>query len=216
MPRSKTIPSGRTPSPRRPSRAATKSARRKRPREGISGASSLQRSSAAGSRSAAISSPSGPIRSAISRAWPPPPKVQSTKVSPGRGSRMSISSVARTGSCSVGTYVRFALRAADPTIRCVAVPISASSLVIGEVLGDVRDLRVHLLLVGGPALGVPDLEPVVRADDHAGALPQASMLDQLLRQADASGRVQGIVEGAAVEVAAHHPAAPAEGVCLPE
>ena len=34
MPRSKTIPSGRTPSPRRPSRAATKSARRKRARDG--------------------------------------------------------------------------------------------------------------------------------------------------------------------------------------
>src|SRR3954454_22371077 len=226
MPRSKTIPSGRTPSPRSPSRAATKSARRKREREGACAANSLQRSSEAGSRSTAISSPSAPIRSEIRRAWPPPPKVQSTKVSPGLGSRTSISSVASTGSCSWGTYIRFADRARcpaavfvaaeirGPTIRCVAVmPISAS-FALGEVLRDVRDLCIHFLLVGDPALGAPDLEPVVGPHDHAWALPQAGVLDQLLGQADASGGVEGLVEGTAVEVAAQHAAALAEGVGL--
>src|SRR4051794_40411495 len=183
MPRSKTIPSGRTPSPRSPSRAATKSARRKRDRDGATPANSLQRSSEAGSRSTAISSPSVPMRSEIRREWPPPPKVQSTKVSPGFGSRTSISSVARTGSCSWGTYVRFADSASVPTTRCVAVAISASSLFLGEVLRDVRNLCIHLLLVGSPALHAPDLEPVIGADDHAGALAEAGVLDQLLRQA---------------------------------
>ena len=53
------MPSGRMPSPRSPSSAATKSARRKRERDGACAANSLQRSSEAGSRSTAISSPSG-------------------------------------------------------------------------------------------------------------------------------------------------------------
>src|SRR5690349_15177057 len=227
MPKSKTIPSGRTPSPRSPSRAATKSARRKRAAAGASAANSRQRASDAGSRSTAISSPPGPSRSAIRRACPPPPKVQSTKVSPGCGSRRSTSSSARTGSWSLGTYLRFAGDSAavfvaagylDPTIRCVAVPepISASSLVLGEVLRHIRDLLRHFLLVGVPALGAPDLEPVVRADDDAGSLPQAGVLDQLLGQADSPRRVQGVVEGAAVEVAPHHPALPAERIGLAE
>ncbi len=63
--------------PRRSRRAESASAREPRRRRRV------QRSSAAGSRSTAISSPSAPMRSAIRRAWPPPPKVQSTKVSPG-------------------------------------------------------------------------------------------------------------------------------------
>src|SRR4051794_8423423 len=209
MPRSKTIPSGRTPSPRSPSRAATKSARRKRDRDGATPANSLQRSSEAGSRSTAISSPSAPMRSEIRREWPPPPKVQSTKVSPGLGSRTSISSVASTGSCSWGTYERFAERASLPTTGCVAVAISAS-LALREALCDVGDLSVHFLLVGGPALDAPDLEPVVGADDHARAIAQTGVLDQLLRQADAARGVQGVVEGAAVEVTAQHAAALAE------
>ena len=41
----------------------------------------------------------GPRRSAISRAWPPPPNVQSIAVCPGRGSSRSISSPASTGMC---------------------------------------------------------------------------------------------------------------------
>src|SRR3954452_10770820 len=128
-------------------------------------------------------------------------------VSPGFGSMTSISSVARTGSCSAGTYERFADSASDPTTRCVAVAISASSLFLGELLRHVGNLCIHVLLVGGPALGVPDLEPVVRADDHAGTLAQAGVLAQLLGEADAARGVQGVVEGAAVEVAAQHPAA---------
>src|SRR3954447_14080578 len=221
------MPSGRTPSPRSPSRATTKSALRNRERDGACAANSLQRSSEAGSRSTAISSPSAPIRSESRRAWPPPPKVQSTKTSPGCGSRTSISSVASTGSCSWGTYVRFADRTRfpaagcgagelrGPTTLCVAVDISAS-FALGEVLGDVGDLCVHFGLVGGPAPGAPDLEPVVGTDDHAGALAQAGVLDQLLRQADAAGGVQGLVEGAPVKVAPQHAAALAERVGLPQ
>src|SRR4029077_14193582 len=110
----------------------------------------------------------------------------------------------------------FADSASDPTTRCVAVAISASSLVLGEVLRDIGNLCIHVLLVGGPALGVPDLEPVVGADDHARALPQARVLDQLLRQAEAAGGVKRVVEGAAVEVAAQHAAALAERVGLAE
>jgi hypothetical protein len=44
-----------------------------------------------------ISVPLEPIRSAIRRAWPPPPTVQSTASEPGCGSSSSISSPARTG-----------------------------------------------------------------------------------------------------------------------
>src|SRR5215207_7263295 len=83
-----------------------------------------------------------------------------------------------------------------------------------EVLGDVRDFGVHLLLIGGPALGAPDLEPIVGADDHAGSLTEAGVLDQLLRQPDAPGGVERVVEGAAVEVATHHSALAAQRIGL--
>ena len=73
--------------------------RRKRVSQATSAASSSKRSSAAGSRSTQTSVPPAPIRSAISRAWPPAPKVQSTTVSPGPGAVRSISSPARTGTC---------------------------------------------------------------------------------------------------------------------
>src|SRR4051794_6686242 len=42
------------------------------------------------------------------------------------------------------------------------------------------------------------------------------MLDQLLRQADATRGVQGVVEGAPVEVASHHAALPSERIGLAE
>src|SRR3954463_6056642 len=76
----------------------------------------------------------------------------------------------------------------------------SASFALGEVLGDIGDLSVHFLLVGVPALGAPDLEPVVGPDDHAGALPQAGVLDQLLGQADAARGVERVVEGASVGV----------------
>ena len=94
--------SGRMPSPRRARRPAAKSAPMKRVRQGASAANSAKRASAAGSRSIAISVPSGPSRSATRRAWPPPPKVQSTAVCPGSGASSEISSGARTGTCSLG------------------------------------------------------------------------------------------------------------------
>jgi hypothetical protein len=69
----------------------------KRVAQATSAASSAKRSSAIGSRSIPISVPLGPTRSAISRACPPPPIVQSTATAPGCGSSSSISSPARTG-----------------------------------------------------------------------------------------------------------------------
>ncbi len=74
-----------------PSRASSASASSKRSEinrvsHGASAANSSKRSAAAGSRSMEISVPSAPIRSASRRAWPPPPKVQSTTTRPAAGS----------------------------------------------------------------------------------------------------------------------------------
>ena len=99
MPRSRYARSACKPSSLSCASALTKSARMNRVRHGSSAAISLKRSSATGSRSIPISVPVGPRRSAISLAWPPPPKVQSTAVSPGCGSSRSINSPARTGMC---------------------------------------------------------------------------------------------------------------------
>src|ERR671910_452163 len=114
IPKSNTMPSGRTSSPRSPSSAGAKSERRNRVRQGAAAENSRQRRSASGSRSTAISSPSAPNRSAIARACPPAPKVQSRKVSPGCGSSTSRSSAASTGSWWGGTYSSFAAAVAVP------------------------------------------------------------------------------------------------------
>src|SRR5262245_14226710 len=199
MPRSKRIPSGRTPSLRSPSSAAAKSARRKRVREGADSEKATQRCFELGSRSTAISSPSAPRRSAIARACPPAPKVQSRKVSPGRGSSSSTTSWARTGSWSAGTYESFA---ASGKIRFVATAISAS---FRQGLGDVADLGVHALVLLRPPLGRPDLEPLVRTDHHRRALGESGVLDQLAGEVDAAGRVELLVEGVRGEIEAHVP-----------
>ena len=80
----------------------------------------------------------------------------------------------------------------------------------GQALGDLGRGRVELLLLLGPGLGVPDLEVLAGADHDAGA-GEAGVLDQRLGQADAPGRVELVVEGAAVEAAAQAAGVFAEG-----
>src|SRR3954454_1246532 len=116
--------------------------RRKRVSQATSAASSSKRASAAGSRSMQTSVPVEPIRSATRRAWPPPPKVQSTAVSPRAGAVMSISSPARTGTWT-----------------------GLMSRRIAKALRHLPDLRVERLLLGTPALGAPDLEVVPHPHD---------------------------------------------------
>src|SRR5919198_6095869 len=87
--------------------------------------------------------PPGPRRSATRRACPPAPKVQSTAVSPGAGAVRSISSPARTGTCT-----------------------RLMSRRIAKALGHLLDLRVESRLHVAPALLRPDLEVVPHADDH--------------------------------------------------
>src|ERR1700683_1780311 len=69
----------------------------KRTEQAVSAASAAKRSCASGSRSIAMSVPSGPSRCATRRACPPSPKVQSIAVWPGWGSSSSSSSRASTG-----------------------------------------------------------------------------------------------------------------------
>src|SRR5688572_29583921 len=178
-----------------------------------SSASSSNRCSAAGSRSMQTSVPPGPSRSAASRACPPPPKVQSTAVSPGRGSRSAISSEARTGTCSVGMYVSVAIRGPAPRTSARAPRRGAA---VGELLRDLGGGRVDLGVVVGPAAGVPDLEVVRDADHHARALRELGVLDQMLGDPDTASRVEGLVVGAAVEPSLHHPPVAAERVELGE
>src|SRR5680860_1833618 len=70
-----------------------------------------------------------------------------------------------------------------------------------EALGDLGGGGVELLLLLRPGLGVPDLQVLAGADHGAGA-GEAGVLDQRLGHADAAGRVELLVEGAAVEAAA--------------
>src|SRR5688572_33003003 len=87
--------------------------------------------------------PVGPRRSAIRRAWPPAPKVQSTAVSPGAGAVRSISSPASTG-----TWTRLMSRR------------------MAKALRHLPDLGVECLLLLLPAPPRPDLEVVPHADHH--------------------------------------------------
>src|SRR4051812_10700715 len=166
MPRSISTTSARTPSASRRSRPVAKSPRTKRVRQPASAASSAKRSSATGSRSMPTSSPSGPRRSAISRAWPAPPTVQSIATSPGRGSSSSSTSSARTGSWR-------------------AVMSSRVTKLRGDVVDGGRQLRVEV----GPALAIPDLHRLAGADDDD-VLAQAGVVDERRRDHDAAGGVQ--------------------------
>src|SRR5581483_4057870 len=154
-PRSSRIPSARTPfsaswsrmiekSPRR-SRAWTPAVRRKRSKYGRT----------VGSRSIAITLPR-PFRSRASRvAWPPAPKVASTRVSPGSSASSERTSSARTGTWSV-------------VLGC-------------KTFGNILCTSHDLLQLGAPGGAVPDLEPVAHADDdHLAAEP--GVLDQRRRQ----------------------------------
>src|SRR5919206_366518 len=98
--------------------------------------------------------PVGPMRFAIRRAWPPSPNVQSTTVSPGCGSRRSISSPARTGTC-----------------------VRVMSRRMAKALSDPGDLLVERAALLAPAAPVPDLEVVEVADDHYLAI-DPRVLDQ--------------------------------------
>src|SRR4051794_33058278 len=153
----------------------------KRVRHGASSASAAKRSSAAGSRSTAMSSPSGPSRSATRLAWPPPPNVQSTATSPGCGSRSSIISPARTG-----TWV------------------AVMSSRMAKAGGDVGKLIRKRLVVGRPGRAAPDLEAVARARDDD-VLLQLAVLEEEARNADATRgvelRVQRVGGEEAVELA---------------
>src|SRR3954453_7584579 len=113
-----------------------------------------------------MSVPSGPIRSATSRAWPPSPKVQSIAMSPGCGSSRSISSPARTGTCARVMSRRMAKALRDP-----------------------HDLAIQRLLVGLPAAAIPDLE-VVEVADHDDLLRDARMLEQRRVECHPAGRVE--------------------------
>src|SRR4051812_42481993 len=159
------------------SSAAALSMRMKRVSHGTSRAKASKRSSAAGSRSMQISVPAGPMRSATSRAWPPSPKVQSMAVSPGRGSSRSISSPARTG-----TWVRVMSRR------------------MAKALRDLDDLAIQFLLVRVPAGAVPDLD-VVQVAHHHDLLLDPRVLEQLLPERHATGRVELHVPGVPREVA---------------
>src|SRR4051812_33043615 len=178
MPRSMSTTSARSPSASRFSRPVAKSVRMKRARQGSSSASAAKRSSATGSRSMPISTPSGPSRSAISPAWPPPPNVQSTATSPGRGSRSASASSASTGTCWA---------------------VMSSRLTKGG--GDVEDLVGQGVVVGRPGVAVPDLQAVLGARD-GDLLAEAGVLEQLRRDHHAPRAVELAREGIGGEVGA--------------
>src|SRR5687767_9253664 len=109
--------------------------------------------------------PVEPIRSAIRRAWPPAPKVQSTTVSPGAGAVSSISSPARTGTCA-----------------------RVMSRRIAKALRHLPDLRIESRLLVLPALLRPDLEVVPHADHHD-LLLDAGVVEERRRKDHAAARV---------------------------
>src|SRR6478672_2985412 len=80
-------------------------------------------------------------------------------------------------------------------------PISLDSPAGGQPLGDFGGGGVELRLLLRPRLGVPDLQVLAGADDYARP-GEGGVLDQRLGDADAPGRVELLVEGAAVEAAA--------------
>src|SRR5438093_576144 len=171
MPRSMSTASARRPSASRCSSPAAKSVRMNRVREDTSAASSANRSSATGSRSRPTSSPSGPSRSAIRRAWPPPPNVQSTTTSPGRGSSTSSTASTRTGSW-----------------------VAVMSRRLTKLRGDVGDLVGEGGVERGPGGAIPDLEGVLGADDDH-VLAEAGVLHEGRGDHDAAGAVELAGEG---------------------
>src|ERR1700677_1690311 len=138
----------------------------KRTEQATSPASSSKRSSARGSRSIPMNVPSAPRRSAISSAWPPPPKVQSIAVGPGRGSSRSINSPASTGMC---------------------VRLMSSRMVDTRgYLCDAAEQRRSMIV---PAASVPKLQAVADADDDD-LLLQAGVLAEKAGDHDPPGGVE--------------------------
>src|SRR4051794_15020336 len=197
MPRSMRTTSAWTPSASSDSRPAAKSVRMNRVRQLTSPASSAKRSSATGSRSRPMSRPSGPRRSAISRACPPPPTVQSIATSPGRGSRSSSASSARTGSWVMNTSAR------HPPARLKTCSTSRLTTLsrLAKLRGDVGDVIGERGVVLRPPLAVPDLQAFLRPG-HDDLLAEGGVLDEEGRQPHAAGGVElgvervGRVEGA--------------------
>ena len=150
------------------------------------------RSAAAGSRSMQITRPAGPSRSPTARACPPPPNVQSITVWPPAGSSRSTSSRSRTGTCSVGIRRSVAERRGGRGSSARAAAITPR-----PPLARSASAR--------PRPRVPDLEMVVRADDHARP-PEPGVLDQVPRDPHPAGAVERLVVRAGVEPAPHHPA----------
>src|ERR1051325_10946626 len=162
--------------------------RRKRVSQRASRANSSKRSSAAGSRSMHTSVPARPIRSAIRRACPPAPKVQSTTMSPGCGSVSSISSPASTGTCA-----------------------RVMSRRIAKTLRDLLDLRGQFVLIGRPPVAIPHLEVVDHPhEDHV--LVDPAVAHELLVEGHAAGGIEVRVERPAREEARELPPLLAEGV----
>src|SRR5215212_2938794 len=161
---------------------------RKRVSQATSRSSSAKCSSASGSRSMHTSVPDAPIRSAIRRAWPPAPKVQSTTVSPAAGSVSSISSPARTGTCARVMSRRMA-----------------------KALRHLLDLGVECVLLLLPALLCPDLEVVAHANDHD-LLRNVRVRQQRRRQRHAPACVELDVEGVALVEAREPPVVGADRV----
>src|SRR5437763_3585303 len=112
-------------------------------------------------------------------------------VSPGRGSQMSISSPAKTGTC----------------VRVMSRRMAKAFREAGDVVGKVG-------LVRSEALAVPYLELVAGPSDdtRARAARDAGVREKLRAHRDAPRRIEVGVEGAAAEEAGEAPALRAEGV----
>src|SRR5881227_3652956 len=123
----------------------------------------------------AISFPSPCSFPASSAACPPAPKVASTIVSPGCGSRRDTTSSARTGTWSVS---------------------------VGKTLGNIFRAPFDLVQLLAPRLPVPDLQVVVdaRHGDFAG---DPGPLEERLRDHQPALLVELAVGRAAEEVPAH-------------
>src|SRR5262245_24015236 len=176
-PRSRYARSAWKPSSWSRRRPSANSMSRKRVAHATSAANSSKYRAAAGSRSMHTIVPVLPMRSAIRRAWPPAPKVQSITVSPGCGSTMSISSPARTGTC----------------VRVMSRRIAKTLCDAGHLVGKVGLVR---RITGA----IPDLQMVDIADDDDLAV-DGGVFQELRVERDASRRVEFDVERAAAEEA---------------
>ncbi len=140
--------SARMPSPRRVRSPSAKSAREEAGLAGRLGGEASKRASAAGSRSMQISVPVGPDRArrrgARGRRRRRCSRPRSARA---RGASSSISSGARTGSCSVGIS-RERLRFAATAMRAGAISLGRSAR--GQALGDLGRRGVELVPPASP------------------------------------------------------------------